>query len=373
MLGARLTAAGFPDQIGRHAGPEMSANTPSIAVAGAGSIGCHVGACLALAGREVTLLGRPDVVAAASRGLCVVGLDGKARAVAAGAIRATADPAAAFATADIVLVTVKSGDTAAMADLIAAHGRPGAVVVSLQNGVGNLPVLRGRLGAARSVLGAMVPYNVVRTDEPDGTLSLRRATSGDTLIEAGRPGLASLLDVEGCPVRETRDIEAVLWGKLLLNLNNALNALSGLSLARQLADREWRRVLAAQIAEALAVLERAGIRPARIGAIRPGLLPFLLRLPDALFVRLARRMLAIDPAARSSMWEDLQRGRKTEIAAFQGAIMRLAREHGMDAPYSQRIEYLVCEAEAAGKDWPGITPEAVGGRSEGPATGSTRL
>lgn len=363
MVGARLTAAGFPDQIGRHAGPDMNAKTPSIAIAGAGSIGCYVGACLALAGREVFLLGRPDVVAAASRGLRVVDLDGRSRAIAPGAIRATADPAAAFAAADIVLVTVKSGDTAAMAGLIAAHGLPGAVVVSLQNGVGNLPVLRDRLGPGRAVLGAMVPFNVVRTDEADGTLSFRRATSGDTLVEAGRRDLSALLDVEGSPVRETRDIEAVLWGKLLLNLNNALNALSGLPLARQLADRAWRRVLAAQIAEALAVLDRAGIRPAKIGAIRPGLLPFLLRLPDVLFVRLARRMLAIDPAARSSMWEDLQRGRKTEIAAFQGAIMRLAREHCMDAPYSQRIEYLVLEAEAAGKDWPGITPEAVGGRS----------
>ncbi len=341
----------------------MNAKTPRIAVAGAGSIGCYVGACLALAGRDVTLLGRPGLVAAALCGLRVVDLDGNTRVVAPGAIRATADPAAALAGADIVLVTVKSGDTAGIADLIAAHGRPDAVVVSLQNGVGNLPVLRGRLGAGRRVLGAMVPYNVVRTDEADGTLSFRRATSGETLIEAGRPGLASLLDVDGSPVRETRDIEAVLWGKLLLNLNNALNALSGLPLARQLADRAWRRVLAAQIAEALAVVERAGIRPARIGAIRPGLLPFLLRLPDALFVRLARRMLAIDPAARSSMWEDLQRGRPTEIAAFQGAILRLANANGMDAPCARRIENLVREAEAAGKDWPGITPEAVGGRA----------
>lgn len=373
MVGARLTAAAFPDLIDRPAGSEMNGKTPSIAVAGAGSIGCYVGACLALAGRDVILLARPEVVAAAARGIRVADLDGRTRTVAPGAIRATEDPAAALAGADIVLVTVKSGDTAAMAELIAAHGRPDAVVVSLQNGVGNLPVLRGRLGPGRTVLGAMVPFNVVRTDEADGTLSFHRATSGETLVESGRPGLAALLDVDGCPVRETPDIEAVLWGKLLLNLNNALNALSGLPLARQLADREWRRVLAAQTAEALAVMRRAGIRPARIGAIRPGLLPFLLRLPDALFVRLARRMLAIDPTARSSMWEDLQRGRRTEIAEFQGAIERLAAASGIDAPLSRRIAALVREAEAAGGGSPGLTPEAVGGRSESPATGSTHL
>lgn len=338
----------------------MNENLPSIAIAGAGSIGCYVGACLALAGRDVTLLARPDVVAAVANGLCAVDLDGTGRTVSPGTIRATANPSEALSAADMVLVTVKSGDTAAIAELIAAHGRRDAVAVSLQNGVGNLPVLRERVGPGRTLLGAMVPFNVVRTDEADGSLTFRRTTSGDTLVEAGQPGLAALLDVDGCKVRETTDIEAVLWGKLLLNLNNALNALSGLPLARQLADRQWRRVLAAQIAEALEVLSRAGIRPERIGAIRPGMLPFLLRLPDFLFVRLARRMLAVDPAARSSMWDDLQRGRRTEIAAFQGAILHLAGRHGIDAPLSRRIVALVRKAEAAGKNWPGMSPAEIG-------------
>mgnify|MGYP003888145447 CR=1 FL=1 len=333
---------------------------PSVAIAGAGSIGCYVGACMALAGRDVVLLARPDVVAAATKGLGIVDLNGTARTVPPGAIRATTDPAEAFSAADIVLVTVKSGDTATIADLIAANARADAVVVSLQNGVGNLSVLRERVGPGRTVLGAMVPYNVVRTDEPDGSLVFRRTTSGEAVVETGKRGLAALLDVEGSPVRETRDIEAVQWGKLLMNLNNALNALSGLPLARQLADRRWRRVLAAQIAEALAVLSRAGIRPAPIGAIRPGMMPFLLRLPDFLFVRVARRMLAIDPAARSSMWDDLQRGRPTEIAAFQGAILHLAGENGMDAPLSRRIVALVRKAEAAGTNWTGISPAEAG-------------
>ena len=57
----------------------------------------------------------------------------------------------------------------------------------------------------------------------------------------------------------------------------------------------------------------------------------------------------------------------------QGAILRLAKANGMDAPCARRIENLVREAEAAGKDFPGITPEAVGGGSGVSATGSTRL
>ena len=109
------------------------------------------------------------------------------------------------------------------------------------------------------------------------------------------PASGALLDVPGVAVAEHADIAAVQWGKLLFNLNNALNALSGLPLAAELGDRRWRRLLAQQIEEALAVLAASGIRPAPIERVPPGLIPFILRLPDAVFRLVARRMLAIDP------------------------------------------------------------------------------
>jgi 2-dehydropantoate 2-reductase len=150
-------------------------------------------------------------------------------------------------------------------------------------------------------VGGMVPFNVVQTREVDGRPRFHRATSGKVLIGTGIAGLSSLLDVPGLAVGEQPDIKAVQWGKLLFNLNNALNALSGLPLATQLADRRWRRLLAAQIEEALAVLRASGIHPARIESVPPGLIPFILRLPDAVFRVAARRMLAID---RGQSWED---------------------------------------------------------------------
>ena len=77
------------------------------------------------------------------------------------------------------------------------------------------------------------------------------------------PGLRYALNVPGASVAEHADMAGVLWGKLILNLNNALNALSGVPLAAELADRRWRVLLAAQIDEALAVLKApASGRPA---------------------------------------------------------------------------------------------------------------
>jgi 2-dehydropantoate 2-reductase len=173
--------------------------------------------------------------------------------------------------------------------------------------------------------------------------------------------LRDLIDAPGAPVAEHDDMAAVLWAKLVLNLNNALNALSGLPLAGQLADRRWRMLLAAQIAEALTVLRAADIRLARIEAVPPRAIPLILRLPDFLFRAVAGRMLAIDPAARSSMWEDLERRRPTEIDYLQGAILALAGQAGIPVPVTERIARLIKDAEASGQGSPRLQPDEIPG------------
>lgn len=337
----------------------LDPKTP-ITIAGAGSIGCHAGGCLALAGRKVTLLTRPHLAEKISRhGLKIVDFDGRERSLPSGAIVATSDPAQALARATVVIVTVKCNQTPEMADIVAACAPNDAIVLSLQNGVDNPAIIRSRLRSRQHVVPGMVPFNVVQAAPDNGPPSFHRTTGGNIQIEAGDLGLADLLDVDGLPVQPAMDMPAVLWGKLILNLNNALNALSGLPLVDQLADRRWRFLLAAQMSEALAAMKAADIKPARIGRLKPSLLPFVLRLPDGLFRLLARQMLAVDPAARSSMWEDLEKHRRTEIGQFQGAVVRLAAAKGSQAPVSQTIMDLVLKAEERGDGSPRLSPDAV--------------
>ena len=334
--------------------------TSRIVVAGAGSIGCYVGGYLALAGRNVVLLLRPALAEAIGRhGLRISDLDGADRVLPPPALTLATDPSTGLAGADIVLVTVKSGATADMAALIARHAPAKAVAVSLQNGVGNVDALGAQLAPGQRAVAGMVPFNVVQSREEAGRPRFHRGTSGTMLIAAGVPGLREALDVPGAAVAEHADMTGVLWGKLLLNLNNALNALSDLPLAKELGDRRWRRLLAAQIEEALAVLKAAGVQPARIEGVPTRAIPGILRLPDVLFRLVARRMLAIDPQARSSMWEDLRLGRTTEIDHLQGAILALADKAGVMAPLTERIARLVKGAESAGAGSPGLGPAQV--------------
>lgn len=330
------------------------ASSKTICVAGAGSIGCFVGGMLRAGGRPVSLLARSRVIDDINRhSLKVTSLNGVEHRLTSAEITLSDDPAI-FADSGIILVTVKSDDTPEIANLIAQHAAKNAVIVSLQNGTGNVSVLRETL-PDHDVLAGMVPFNVLSL----GDGHYHRATSGDILLEKDNADTAKQLWQPELAFRAVDDITGVQWGKLLVNLNNALVALSGLPLREQLSQRPWRALFADQWREALHVVKAEGIDPVSMTPLPPSFTPFVLKLPDFLFQRVAASMVKIDPKARSSMWEDLQRGRRTEIDHLQGLIVTLAERHGLSAPLSARIAALIRNAEQAGKGSPGLTPEQI--------------
>ncbi len=339
--------------------PALASN-PAIVVAGAGSVGCYIGGCLALAGRDVTFLLREPLAAALARhGMRISDLDGNDRTLPPSALKLATRADSALRDADIILVTVKSGATAGVAREIPEHAKRDAAVVSLQNGVDNVEALSEGLRGSHPVVAGMVPFNIVQARAEGEPRRFLRATSGTIRIASGCPGLREALNVEGAPVAEHKDMTAVLWGKLVINLNNALNGLSGLTLAAELGDRSWRLLLATQIDEALALLGAAGIRPAPIEGMPPRLFAYALRLPDWLYRLAARGMVAIDPEARSSLLDDLEARRPTEIDHLQGAVLQLGRTLGLEAPLNARVAALVKEAERVGHGSPKFSPEAV--------------
>ncbi|QFT57548.1 2-dehydropantoate 2-reductase [Sulfitobacter sp. THAF37] len=327
---------------------------PNIVIAGAGAIGCFVGGLQAAAGAQVTLLLRARVAAEIhTHGLTLTDFDGMAQKVSAERLTLSEDPAC-LADADLILVTVKSGATAQIARLIDRHAAGKCPVVSLQNGVTNAALLRDML-PGRDLRGGMVPFNVV----PLGQGGYHRATSGDIVIGAGPGDLGAVIGAPHLRVTESRDIEAVQWGKFLINLNNALNALSGLPLKAQLQDRGWRRLMADQWAEALAVLRARGIRPVSISPVEVGKVPWILRLPTPLFTRVAAQMLTIDEQARTSMSYDLMARRPTEIDALQGEVIRMGEEAGRRTPIARLVKDLIETAELAGQGLPNLPAAAL--------------
>lgn len=330
-----------------------------IVIAGAGSIGCFCGGLWAAAGHTVILLGRGRVLAPIEqRGLLLTDYSGLDLQVEARKLRCSEDPAV-LAEADLVVVAVKSNGTAAMGHLIAQYAPPDAPVLSFQNAMTNAALLRQML-PGRDVRAAMVPFNVVPIEVPEaerpGSAGYHRASSGEILIAEGRGHWGRFLSVPALPIGETPDIEGVQWGKLLINLNNALNALSGIPLTAQLQSRHWRRLMADQMAEALRVMKAAGLKPLSTTPLPVWMTPHILRLPDWAFTRIAAQMLTIDPTARSSMAQDLMLGRITEVDALQGEIQRLGLAHGVQTPICDLVIQLIRQAEMKKAGLPKMQP-----------------
>ncbi len=306
-----------------------------ITIAGAGAMGCRFGGALFSAGHDVLLLDgwQEHVSAVNSSGLRIDDADGS-RVV---PVPARLFPAAAGQPAELVIVFTKATATAAVAAATAGAIGPSTVVLTLQNGLGNIEALSDYVPAARLLAGT-----TTLGTELLGPGHIRALGTGETVLGALQPGPSShaertrlALSAAGLPTRAADDVLGVIWAKVAFNcVMNALCAIASIpvsALARydgfdELALSVLREVSAVAAAEGVAVDTGAA-----------------LRLMKAQF----------DPAASgdhlASTLQDLINGRRTEIAHLNGAIASRASAHGIEAPVNTLITRLVGLLEAT---WP---------------------
>ena len=128
-----------------------------------------------------------------------------------------------------------------------------------------------------------------------------------------------------------------------------------MSLADELRQRDFRRAWALCLTEGLALVKAAGIEPVDPLPMPLKLMPQIMRLPDALYRYVVAAgsggKVRVDPHARSSMADDLAKGRATEVDYLQGEVVRLAERLGKRAPVNARLVALVKAAEAGAGPW----------------------
>jgi 2-dehydropantoate 2-reductase len=299
-----------------------------VAVMGAGAVGSFYGAVLARAGHAVTLIGRPAHVQAIQRDGLLLEMGGKRLAV---PVAASSDPAA-LAGADLVLCCVKSGDTEAAAQQMAPHLQPGALLMSLQNGVDNAATLARHL---RCRVVPTVVYVAVALGGPGvvrhfgrGDLAIGALPGGTQSSVPEWPTLQALVDffaTAQVPVRIVPDVAVELWAKLLVNCAyNAISALAQMPYARLAALAEIRALQLDIVQEVIAVAAASGVA-----------LPLQASL-DAVG-KIAEGM----PQQLSSTAQDMARHKPSEIDHLNGFIARRGRELGVPAPVNQTLHALV--------------------------------
>ncbi|TJW73020.1 MAG: 2-dehydropantoate 2-reductase [Mesorhizobium sp.] len=287
-----------------------------VAVMGAGAVGSYFGAVLARAGHEVMLIGRPShIEAIAARGLLVEAKTFQGYVP----IGATTEPSGVAGT-DVVLVSVKSGDTEAVGRLFGPHLDAHTAVLSLQNGVDNADRLAEVLGSA------IVPAAVYVATEITAPGHVKHRGRGEMVIG---PSLASQRIAEaftgaGIPTTVSDDVLAALWSKLTVNCAyNALSAVSQLPYGQIFNVGEVADVVRDVVAECTAVAQAMGV-------VMP---------PDTLHSVLA---LAGDmPGQVSSTAQDLARGRRSEVDFLNGFVVRKGTELGISTSANRALLVMV--------------------------------
>lgn len=314
-------------------------------VFGAGLIGGYIAGGLSLAGLNCTMVARPSVREALSKGLILSDYLGSESSVGAPSF-ADADENIKY---DYIWLTVKCTAIASSLDEIAAFVGSDTTIICCQNGLGSDQAIRERFTNVR-VVQAVFGSNVAQP-APD---RLHRSTQGVLVIEEdGRndiEALAEQVNSDLMPTRSSRDFTSEQWAKLQLNLANAVNALADIPVKQMLENRHLRRLIAALMREMLSVTDKKGINLPRLSPLPPHWLPRLINTPDWLFLRLGQKMLAVDPTARASMWWDLNNGKTTEVNYLNAAVVREAEKLGLKAPVNQRVVELIRQVESGAQE-----------------------
>jgi 2-dehydropantoate 2-reductase len=295
-----------------------------VAVVGAGGIGSVFGGRLATAGHNVWLIHRrAELVEAIRR-------DGLRLSTRSGdehiPLAATLDPAE-VGPVDLVLIATKSNDTASAADAALPLVDSATVVLTLQNGLGNLETIAHALGAEHCLLGMTYlgasmrgPGHVAFTAPGATFIGEANGRLSDRVL-----ALAETLSAAGVPTEATDQLWGMVWGKLIINAAlNATCALTGAGGTDVLGSDAARQLIGLVAEETARVAAALGIQ-----------LPY----PDAR-ERVLQHCRDIRDA-KPSMLQDFERGRPTEIDAINGAIVREGRRLGVATPYNEALLLVV--------------------------------
>jgi 2-dehydropantoate 2-reductase len=315
-----------------------------IGVIGAGAVGGLLAALLDRAGHEVAVTARGiHLEAIRTDGIALDGGYGDhvARVEAAETLTGSFDVA-------LLATKAQDAEAALAANVSALDGVPLLVV---QNGLGGIRVARAILpgspllgGLALFATSYLSPGRITVTAPLPLVIGAADGTAPDVLARVAdvlRPAL---------PIEVVENLEGAQWTKLLVNHVNALPAITGLSVQEVIGDCRLRRVMAASLRETVGIANRIGIRFTGLQGLSGWLLPWLGRVPlgaVGLFPRLLARRMGDVPNPGSTL-QSIRRGQLTEIDFLNGAVVRVAEEHGLAAPVNRAIVGLVHEVERTG-------------------------
>ena len=312
---------------------------PKVLIAGCGAIGSVMGCLLRQAGHDVALLGRGwHLKAVRTGGLTVDGIWGHHQA---SGFHIATDAAELSGAYDLIIFAVKSFDTESMIDAVGTRLNENGLALSMQNGLGNIEALAAYFGAGRS-LGANVLVGAEISAPGKARVTVQASPiiigplelSDCVVLESIHGWTRSFLEAK-IPCTATRHILSHLWAKVFYNAPlNALGALLNVHYGALGEDPELRAIMDGIIDEAFTVAAQRGVE-------------LLWESAASYRGSFYGQLLPPTYGHRSSMLQDLQRGRRTEVDAINGRIWQYGQDLGVATPYNETMTRLIQQREKA--------------------------
>lgn len=309
-------------------------------IVGSGALGSIFGGFLHLSGQEVGFLGRgAHFEKIKKEGLLIQGIWGEHRIK---GLKTFSSPEEISAPCSIILLCVKSFDTAEAikqaSPLLAEDG----VVISLQNGLGNVEKIADQVGAKRTVGGRVIfgveipqPGKAKVTVYADKVLlGTIESDKESKVIKEKINHIADDFNKAHIPTDVVDDILSYIWAKVLYNCAlNPLAALLNVPYGELGKNQETRAIMKEIVNEIYQVADQKAL-----------VLP--QRTAEEYFHHLMNQLIPATASHHASMLQDLQGGRRTEIDALNGAISQMAASLGLAAPNNCLITRLIhfCES-----------------------------
>jgi len=302
---------------------------------GTGLIGGYLAGVFLSQSLSTSVVGRTDKLSAFKDGLKITDFLGHT-------LKVTDVPVHRSTQIDVLWLTVKCTAVLNCIPEIRKILHSDTLIICCQNGFGSDQALRETF-PNNTVLNAVVGFNVAE----QAVGHLHRSTDGKLIVEQ-HPSVEQPLEQINCPalpVQSTTDILGERWAKLQLNLANPVNALADIPVKAMTEDAGYRKIIVQLMQEMFQVTDALNVELPKVTAVPAKVIPKILRLPNWIFLRLAQKMLAIDPTARTSMWWDLKQGRQTEIDYINGAVVTQAERLGLACPVNARLISLIKDVE----------------------------
>ena len=312
------------------------------AVIGLGAVGTIVGGLLTKSHDDVILIGKKNQVERIKKkGIRIQGIN---RITEVKKINVS-DDFSSLSDVDIIIVCVKSQDTESLSKNLKKHIKKSALIISLQNGIKNSYILEEITGI--KTISGIILFNAMYFKPGLVEITIK----GGVLLESSElygkkiDEFIGILKKGGLNTFSVKNIEGYLWSKLILNLQNAVDTLTGQTIKQSIIDKNSRQILIATMKEGLTVLENSGIELGYLPRIDPRKMIKRLSMYNTLFLKVGTYLMGIKENAKNSMSQSILRNKNSEIDYMNGEIVTLANKNNIEAPINSRLVELVKDLE----------------------------